>query len=310
MPEYGEAEALAEPRPATPGDASPGPEAREVGARLREARVALGRARADIARELRIREVWLEAIEEGRLGELPGAPFRSGFVKSYADRLGLDGAAFAARLGAAPGASGKRGRLRMRLLDEAGRLLSGYRLPLLATMLAVAIGGGWYLAADGGAPVDRAGPVPERSGVPPALGQSAREESGDGPGEAAPGGGTRVTGGAGGAVFAPAVPVEEPAAVRSSTGSPMPGPAAVTDTGPPGGDGATVPVTRNAERIRAVQRALSRLGYDPGPVDGAMGPRTRAAIRAFQAASGLAADGRLTPEVERDIRLAAAAAGS
>lgn len=281
-----------------PGDASPGADAREAGARLREARVALGRARADFARELRIREVWLEAIEEGRLEELPGAPFRTGFVKSYADRLGLDGAAFAARLGAAAGASGGRRRRWVRLLYGAG-LLSGYRLPLLATMLAVGVGGGWYLAADVFAPADRAVLVPEQSGVLSQRGRDAREESGGGPGEAAPGR----------AVFPPAVPVGQPAAERSSTGYPTSGPSAGTDTGLPGGV-ATAPVARSAERIRAVQRALAKLGYDPGPVDGAMGPRTRAAIRAFQAASGLAADGRLTPEVERDIRSAAAATGS
>ena len=52
------------------------------------------------------------------------------------------------------------------------------------------------------------------------------------------------------------------------------------------------PAPRTAEggdntqaRIAAVQRALARLGYDPGPADGVLGPKTRAAIRAFQAAA-------------------------
>jgi len=43
-----------------------------------------------------------------------------------------------------------------------------------------------------------------------------------------------------------------------------------------------------------VQRILAELGYDPGPADGVMGPRTRAAIRAFQTTVGLPADGRLS----------------
>ena len=43
-----------------------------------------------------------------------------------------------------------------------------------------------------------------------------------------------------------------------------------------------------------MQRLLAELGYDPGPADGVMGPRTRAAIRAFQTTVGLPADGRLS----------------
>ena len=36
------------------------------------------------------------------------------------------------------------------------------------------------------------------------------------------------------------------------------------------------------KRIANVQRDLAALGYDPGPVDGILGPKTRSAIRAFQ----------------------------
>ena len=56
-----------------------------------------------LARDLPIRETLLLAIEEGRLDDLPGVPFRTGLVRSYADRLGLDGAAMAARLRPATG---------------------------------------------------------------------------------------------------------------------------------------------------------------------------------------------------------------
>lgn len=42
---------------------------------------------------------------------------------------------------------------------------------------------------------------------------------------------------------------------------------------------------------RGIQEALQARGYDPGPVDGVRGRLTIAAIRAFQAANGLAADG-------------------
>ncbi len=39
--------------------------------------------------------------------------------------------------------------------------------------------------------------------------------------------------------------------------------------------------------VRRIQAQLADLGYDPGPVDGLMGPRTRRAIMAFQRAYGL-----------------------
>jgi peptidoglycan hydrolase-like protein with peptidoglycan-binding domain/DNA invertase Pin-like site-specific DNA recombinase len=46
-----------------------------------------------------------------------------------------------------------------------------------------------------------------------------------------------------------------------------------------------------AAAVRDVQRALRRLGWQPGPVDGLYGPRTQAAVIRYQTAAGLAADG-------------------
>ena len=48
-----------------------------------------------------------------------------------------------------------------------------------------------------------------------------------------------------------------------------------------------------ATRIAAAQRALVRHGYNPGPDDGHMGPRTRSALRAFQTEQGLVSHGEL-----------------
>jgi len=42
---------------------------------------------------------------------------------------------------------------------------------------------------------------------------------------------------------------------------------------------------------KEIQQALLDAGFDPGPIDGIMGPRTRAAISAFQTANGLTVDG-------------------
>ena len=46
-------------------------------------------------------------------------------------------------------------------------------------------------------------------------------------------------------------------------------------------------------RVEAVQRRLAELGYEPGPADGLMGPRTREAIRALQRDRGLPRSGRI-----------------
>ncbi len=46
--------------------------------------------------------------------------------------------------------------------------------------------------------------------------------------------------------------------------------------------------------LRALQARLAILGHDPGPLDGLLGQRTRAALAAFQRAEDLPAEGRLT----------------
>lgn len=52
-------------------------------------------------------------------------------------------------------------------------------------------------------------------------------------------------------------------------------------------------VYRSAQ-VRTAQGWLTALGYDPGPVDGVEGPRTRQAVGQFQNDAGLSTDGRVT----------------
>jgi len=47
------------------------------------------------------------------------------------------------------------------------------------------------------------------------------------------------------------------------------------------------------EWIKKVQRALRNAGFDPGPVDGKSGKRTKAAIIEFQTANDLKPDGKV-----------------
>ncbi|MGJ7456541.1 peptidoglycan-binding protein [Halomonas sp. MA07-2] len=54
--------------------------------------------------------------------------------------------------------------------------------------------------------------------------------------------------------------------------------------------------------IAEIQRELNRLGYDAGPVDGAMGSRTRNAIREYQGDIDLTQDGHATSDLLRRLR--------
>ena len=58
------------------------------------------------------------------------------------------------------------------------------------------------------------------------------------------------------------------------------------------------------QRIARVQRALTALGYDTGPWDGILGPKTRAAIRAVEARGGLPVTGTISDRLETALRSA------
>ncbi|MEM7224234.1 MAG: peptidoglycan-binding protein [Pseudomonadota bacterium] len=58
--------------------------------------------------------------------------------------------------------------------------------------------------------------------------------------------------------------------------------------------GYRVPQGPSVALVRRAQRDLLALGYRPGPIDGVLGPRTEAAIKAYQRRHGLPADGKVT----------------
>ncbi len=62
-----------------------------VGDILRRARVHYNQSITDVERALRIRASQIDAIESGKLEQLPGHVYAIGFVRSYAEYLGLDG---------------------------------------------------------------------------------------------------------------------------------------------------------------------------------------------------------------------------
>ena len=57
----------------------------------------------------------------------------------------------------------------------------------------------------------------------------------------------------------------------------------------------------NLEDLEGVQDALSKLGFDPGAVDGMDGPNTKKAVRAFQAHATIGIDGIVGDETRQAL---------
>ncbi len=66
----------------------------EIGGSLREARLKRGLTPADVQKAIRIRDRYLQALEEERWELLPGDAYVKGFLRTYADYLGLDGSLY------------------------------------------------------------------------------------------------------------------------------------------------------------------------------------------------------------------------
>lgn len=67
------------------------PKITKIGAMLKEMRQQKGLKLVDVAKKLCIRRCYLEAIEESNYSEIPAFPYGNGFIRSYANFLGLNG---------------------------------------------------------------------------------------------------------------------------------------------------------------------------------------------------------------------------
>lgn len=68
-----------------------------VGVELRMAREERGLQIRDVVDAVRIQTRYLEALEDGRIEDLPGTVYALGFVRTYAEYLGLDGSEMVSR---------------------------------------------------------------------------------------------------------------------------------------------------------------------------------------------------------------------
>ena len=53
--------------------------------------------------------------------------------------------------------------------------------------------------------------------------------------------------------------------------------------------------------VTKVQKRLLDLGYDPGPVDGCLGPKTTEAIRSYQGDNQMPPSGDITSELVKSL---------
>src|SRR3954454_15768047 len=111
---------------------------------LRSRRLSLGYELSEIALALRIRLAYLEAIEEGRFNDLPGATYANGFLRTYAEHLGLDPQLVLRRFKeeTSGGLTAKPELYLPKPVPESR--IPGGALLLLAVVLAGSAYGGWY----------------------------------------------------------------------------------------------------------------------------------------------------------------------
>ena len=136
-------------------------DAAELGAMMREMRENLGHDLDAVARDLRIRLVYLEAIESGRLTDLPGNAYVSGFLRSYSDFLGLDGEEIVRRFKMAGAEISSQPQLHLPSPVEEGRLPTASILLVAAVIAAAAYGGWYYMSGSGKGPMETVASLPK-----------------------------------------------------------------------------------------------------------------------------------------------------
>jgi len=114
-----------------------------IGDDLRAARLARGEDLQDIAVQLRIRYVYLEAIENGAFDSLPGPTYAIGFVRAYARYVHLNADEMIARFKEEAAGIDSPAELTFPEPVTESRVPRG-GLVVIALLLAVAAYGGWY----------------------------------------------------------------------------------------------------------------------------------------------------------------------
>jgi cytoskeletal protein RodZ len=129
---------------------------------LRLARQEHGQDLRTVAQVLRIRLAYLEAIEKGDFEQLPGTAYAIGFLRTYAEFLGLDGEQIVERF--KHEAQSVEPKLDLVFPEPVGhgRIPGGAIVLISAVLLGLAYGGWFYLSNQDMKIADLMSPLPER----------------------------------------------------------------------------------------------------------------------------------------------------
>ncbi len=133
-----------------------------VGQDLRAARLRRGDDLATVSKSLKIRKDHLEALEEDRLDALPGRTYAVGFVRSYADYLGLERVEFVERFKSEIAGREEESETPAYQVEEERRLPQGWII-IAVVVLVLVIYGGYRLVVAGDSLLQQpVAAVPER----------------------------------------------------------------------------------------------------------------------------------------------------
>lgn len=157
-----------------------GAESARVGEELRDSRLSLGLSVEEMSQRLRIRRRYLEALEEGRIHDLPGPAYAVGFVRAYAVALGLDADEMVRRFRDLSGASVNRKTDLIFPEPVPERGVPAGAVVVVGAVLAIGAYVAWYnISGTGNRTVDLVPPVPQRleAAVEQGSGQLAGRDS-------------------------------------------------------------------------------------------------------------------------------------
>ncbi len=87
--------------------------------------------------------------------------------------------------------------------------------------------------------------------------------------------------------------------ISEMEGESRPTPSSSRRDTPPNGDKSSK--EPNAAQVKQAQEQLKAAGFDPGRLDGILGPQTRATLREYQAARGLPRTGMLDEKTRKSL---------